>query len=120
MIRDLLESVTGEGYNLCLLNLYEDRGRNIGKHADDERDLVPGSRIASVSLGAERRFYLEGKNPGGSAAVPLPDAEFAVTHGCLLTMGGLTQRLLKHWVPPGKVEEGPRVNLTFRRVVART
>lgn len=119
MVRDLLEFATGERYNLCLMNLYEDRGRHIGKHADDERDLVPGSRIASVSLGAPRRFCLEGKTPGGTAAVPLPGAEFAVVHGCLLTMGGLTQRLLKHWVPPGKAEEGPRVNLTFRRVAPR-
>jgi alkylated DNA repair dioxygenase AlkB len=119
MIKELLEFVTGEEYNLCLLNLYEDRKRNIGKHSDDEKDLADGSRIASVSLGAPRRFCLEPKNPGGNGAADLAEAEFAVVHGCLLTMGGRTQELFKHWVPPGKEEEGPRVNLTFRRVVMR-
>lgn len=119
MIKEILELVTGERYNLCLCNLYEDRKRDIGKHADDERDLEPGSRIASVSLGGARRFCLEPKNPGGTAAAPLEGAEFAVAHGCLLTMGGTTQQLFKHWVPPEKEETGPRINLTFRRVQPR-
>lgn len=120
-IRDHLERVTGETYNLCLLNLYETKARNIGKHSDDEKDLVEGSRIASVSLGARRRFCLGPKTPGGTGAAPLEKAEFPVGHGDLLTMGGETQRILHHWVLPGSENEeaGPRVNLTFRRVRRR-
>ncbi len=122
MVRELLELVTGERYNACLLNLYETGAHSIGKHADDESDLVPGSRIASVSLGATRRFCLEPKSQGAAYAGS-PSKEpttFPAVHGCLITMGGLTQQLYKHWVPP---EKGgalpPRVNLTFRRVRAR-
>lgn len=116
MIRGLLELVTGERYNLCLLNLYADKTRDIGKHSDDEADLARGSRIASVSLGSTRRFCMEPKNEGGTAAAPLWPAEFLATHGCLITMGGTTQQLFKHWVPQAKTEEGPRINLTYRQV----
>ena len=112
----MLELVTGERYNLCLLNLYETKDRNIGKHSDDEKDLMPSSYIASVSLGAPREFHMERK--GESSAIRAKGAVFDVTHGCLLAMGGTTQKIFKHWVPPGKVDS-PRINLTFRRVRSR-
>jgi hypothetical protein len=42
-----------------LINYYEDGSKNIGMHADSEQSLIPGSYIASVSLGAERFFDIE-------------------------------------------------------------
>lgn len=129
-IRDLLERSLGEKFNLCLLNLYEDGSRSIGKHADDESDLVAGPRgkvIASLSLGATRTFCMAAKGKG-SAAVPIPEARFVVDHGALVVMSGLTQKTLHHWVPPQRVVAPvpvpgasptiARINLTFRRVRA--
>ncbi len=120
MARDLTARVTGETANFCLLSLYEGYGETIGKHSDDEAGLVQGSAIASVSLGARRRFGLEPKTAGGSSAVPLADAVYSVGHGDLVVMKGRTQQLFRHWIFPGSArqgdEDGPRISLTFRTV----
>ena len=85
----MLEWATGVRYNYCLLNYYKDGTRNIGAHADDERDLEPGSSIASVSLGAVRRFRFRPKTRAPGAW--LRPAELRLANGSLLIMGGRTQ-----------------------------
>lgn len=108
--------VGGQEYNFCLLNLYAPKD-SIGKHADDETDLVRGSSIFSVSLGCPRVFHLEPK-VGGTRSFGLP-----LAHGSALVMAGATQREYKHYVesePGRQCEAEPlRVNLTFRCVRAK-
>lgn len=100
------EILTGHRYNICLCNRYDNGKRAIGFHADnEERGSVDG--IASVSLGAERRFVFR-KNSDG--------AEYTMTlhHGSLLFMSTGCQENYRHSVPVDKDVDGPRINLTFR------
>ena len=45
-------------FNSCLANLYRDGTDSMGFHSDDEPELGPEPTIASISLGARRRFVL--------------------------------------------------------------
>ncbi len=98
---------SGERFEGVLLNHYQSGEVKLGFHADDEPINVPDSPIASVSLGAPRRFVLRHNETGATH-------EFALAHGSLLIMQGTTQRFWQHAVPPQR-GAGPRINLTFRR-----
>jgi alkylated DNA repair dioxygenase AlkB len=66
--------------------------------------------IASLSLGATRRFVLKPRrDPGDKLALDLPP-------GSLLLMRGDTQRHYRHALPRTTREVGPRINLTFRLI----
>ncbi len=106
-VESLLFGETGERFEGVLLNSYEDGDVKLGLHADDEPVIVRDSPIASVSLGAPRRFVLKHNATGETH-------ELTLGHGSLLVMQGNTQRFWKHTVPPQR-GAGPRINLTFRR-----
>jgi len=91
-----------------LLNLYRDGRDSMGFHADDEPELGENPLIASVSLGATRRFELRPKRG------KVPPIALALEHGSLLVMGGTCQHLFRHGVPKQRQQVGPRINLTFR------
>ena len=113
-VHEVLERVSaraGVEFNHVLLNRYRD---SMGWHADDEPELGEAPPIATLSLGASRRFRLKARR-GGSSAERL---EFQLGSGSLLLMMGATQQHYVHCVPR---ETGPcaqRVSLTFRRVLA--
>jgi len=109
-LKRLIEQRTGATYNSCLLNLYHDGGEGMGWHSDDERELTPQGAIASVSLGAERRFSFRHKRSGETIDVMLE-------HGSLLLMKGATQTHWVHRLPPARRVREARVNLTFRRML---
>jgi alkylated DNA repair dioxygenase AlkB len=98
-------------YNSVLVNLYRDGNDSVSWHADNEE--INGSEpvIASVSLGATRRFDLRHKETGETVRVDLED-------GSLLVMSGLSQHCWVHQIAKTKAKVGPRINLTFRRVVS--
>lgn len=100
---------TGAEYNFCLANLYPDHTATLGWHADDERDLVPDSPIAIVSLGSPRLLGLQRIADGHTQSVEL-------THGSVLVMAGATQQRYKHCICKGVTGSSPRVSLTLRRV----
>ena len=109
-IRARLRDATGYDFNGVLANFYRDGSDSMGAHSDDERELGPHPddiAVASVSLGARRRFLLERK--GGGDRI-----ECALGEGDLLLMSGTTQRHYKHWVPRTSKPVGQRLNLTFR------
>ena len=111
-VRRRIEAATGETFNSVLANLYRDGSDRLGWHADDEPELGPAPVIASASFGAPRRFLLRPKR-GGGASVPI-----VLEPGSLLVMRGPTQRHWLHSVPPTRRPVGPRINLTFRRILA--
>jgi alkylated DNA repair dioxygenase AlkB len=118
-LRDLARYVTGHPYDLGLMNFYRPPD-SIGAHADDERDLVPGSPILSISLGRARLFGLQTKAQGSRGRVTTK----RLAHGSLLVMAGQTQQVYKHYVnaepmPAGAAGPEDRVNITFRCVVKR-
>jgi alkylated DNA repair dioxygenase AlkB len=107
-LRDRLHEALGVRFNSALLNLYRTGSDSVSWHADDEPELRRLPVIASVSLGATRRFEL--KREGTAGDVRRVDLE----HGSLLVMSGETQRHWKHQIPKQGTVRAPRVNLTFR------
>lgn len=110
-VRDRLQCELGTEFNSVLANLYRDGRDRMGWHSDDERELGPQPLIASLSLGTCRRFVLRHRREVSSRlAIDLP-------HGSLLVMRGDTQRHYRHALPATAKPVGPRINLTFRRIV---
>jgi alkylated DNA repair dioxygenase AlkB len=99
-------------FNSVLCNLYRDGDDAMGMHSDSEPGLDPV--IASLSLGAARRFVLKAKRPKDALAHSL-----TLVDGSLLVMRGTLQREFKHGIPRERGLDQARMNLTFRRIVAR-
>jgi len=110
VIRKAVNAASGEQFNSVLANLYRDGNDTMGWHSDDEPELGAQPIIASLSLGAERRFVLKSRAAGGSKL------ELQLPHGSLLVMRGDTQRNYRHSLPRTKKASGERINLTFRRI----
>ena len=107
---DVVEKVLGMKFNYALLNQYPDGRSTLGWHADDERDLVRGSVIASCSFGVPRDFEFRRRDAHGEKH------RVALASGSLLTMGGRTQKTHHHRVAPNARVSEPRYNITFRKV----
>jgi alkylated DNA repair dioxygenase AlkB len=113
-IRREVERISGVTFNSVLLNYYRDQNDSMGFHSDDEPELGPQPTIASVSFGERRNFVLKHKTHKYIKPVCLP-----LDSGSLLLMRGDTQRYWKHGIAKETRPCGPRVNLTFRRIVPR-
>ncbi len=111
-LKQLIEAITSETFNSCLLNLYHTGDEGMAWHSDNERQLKRHGAIASVSLGAQRTFAFKHKHTQETHTALLQ-------HGSLLVMQGTTQDHWLHRLPPTKKIHTPRVNLTFRTVVER-
>ncbi|WP_035565058.1 alpha-ketoglutarate-dependent dioxygenase AlkB family protein [Hymenobacter sp. IS2118] len=111
-LRQRIEAATGAAFNSVLLNYYRNGRDSMGWHADDEPELGPVPAIASLSLGATRRFRLRPR--AGLAAAPYG---LDLPTGSLLLMRGPTQQHWQHALPKTARPMGPRLNLTFRQVV---
>jgi alkylated DNA repair dioxygenase AlkB len=109
-IRELVSKYTHQSYNACLLNLYHDGEEGMGWHSDDEREIVPNSSIASLSIGAERKFSFKHKATKETQSLLLQN-------GSLLEMAGSLQQNWWHALPKSKKVNGPRINLTFRQII---
>lgn len=110
MLKGLVEEKTGERYNSCLANLYHSGEEGMAWHSDGEKDLKKEGAIASLTLGAERKFAFKHKESKQVVALMLK-------HGSLLVMKGTTQQHWLHRLPPSKKVTDPRINLTFRTIV---
>ena len=108
-LKATVEEITQELFNSCLLNLYHDGSEGVAWHSDDEKELKRGAAIASLSLGAERKFSLRHKHSKETVSLFLQ-------HGSLLVMTGDTQEYWQHCLPPTKKVRSARINLTFRRM----
>jgi alkylated DNA repair dioxygenase AlkB len=107
-MRDALSEHAGVAFNSALANLYRDGHDSVAWHADDEPALGTNPVIASVSLGARRRFILRRREGGQKETFTLGEGDLVVMHGA-------TQRLWVHAVPKQRAVTDSRVNLTFRR-----
>ncbi|MGE0707309.1 MAG: alpha-ketoglutarate-dependent dioxygenase AlkB [Planctomycetota bacterium] len=106
-LRARLAALTEAPYDAALLGLYPDGRAGLDWHDDDD---FPGAArpIASVSLGAPRRFALRRKRDHETVA------SWELPHGSLLVMGGTLQRDYQHSLRKSARDLGPRVNLSFR------
>jgi alkylated DNA repair dioxygenase AlkB len=108
-LKEKIEKISGESYNSCLLNLYHSGEEGMGWHSDGEKDLKENGAIASLSLGAERKFAF--KHRETKQVIDL-----LLHQGSLLLMKGVTQKYWLHRLPPTKKVKTPRINLTFRTI----
>jgi alkylated DNA repair dioxygenase AlkB len=106
-LKEKIEKISGETFNACLLNLYHSGEEGMGWHSDDEKTLAKNSAIASLSLGAERKFAFRHKQTRQTLSLILEN-------GSLLIMKGTTQTHWHHSLPKTKKVKTPRINLTFR------
>ncbi|KAF7715314.1 Uncharacterized protein PECH_007274 [Penicillium ucsense] len=129
--RILVERILGHPLNHVLIQLYRDGHDSISEHSDKTLDIVRGSFICNVSLGAQRVMTLRTKVSAAQAhertessrqkqAVPLP-------HRSLFILGEKTNMRWLHGIRPDKraastktpAEQafgGERISLTFRHI----
>lgn len=109
-LKEIIENKSTENFNSCLLNLYHSGEEGMSWHSDAETDLKKNGAIASLSLGANRKFNFKHKTTGLKI-------EIILEHGSLLIMKGSTQTHWLHQLPISKKITNPRINLTFRTIV---
>jgi alkylated DNA repair dioxygenase AlkB len=108
-IKENIELTFSIQLNSVLINLYRDGNDSNGWHADDEPELGINPIIASLSLGATRRFDLRHTSTKEKLSLELEP-------GSLLIMGGELQHYWKHQIAKTKKVNTPRINLTFRHL----
>lgn len=116
VLKDLLsvaQEKTAAVYNSCLLNLYHNGKEGMAYHSDDEKALIAGASIASLTFGAGRKFLFKHKVTGEKV-------EIFLEPGSLLVMKGATQQNWLHRLPPTTKVTTARINLTFRRMAETT
>lgn len=130
------EKHLGHPLNHVLIQFYRDGKDYISEHSDKTIDVVKGSYIANVSLGAERtmvfRTKRQGKDPSRSDASPPGDTKrqaqrAQLPHNSLCRMGLKTNMKWLHSIRQDKRAErektpaelafkGGRISLTFRQI----
>jgi len=110
-LKKKVEKRTKHEMNYAQLNYYRDGQDYIGWHSDSE--VKKNDLIASISLGAERKFSLRHKDYKTNKDIP--KYNFKLGNGSLLLMDYNTaNKYWKHCLPKMKnVSEG-RINITFR------
>lgn len=110
-IRNEINEATGYTFNSALCNLYRDGKDSVAWHADDEPELGHLAIIASFSLGETRPFQLR-KKADHQQTFKLP-----LNHNDLIIMGPGVQNHWQHQVPKTSKRVGPRINITFRKII---
>ena len=105
----LLDLGIDANFNSCLLNYYPSGEDGMGYHADDEKELGEQSIIASLSLGATRKFVFKHKKTQDKV-------ELYLESGQLIVMHGDTQSFWKHSITKTKKVTTGRISLTFRQI----
>ncbi|MEO9964525.1 MAG: alpha-ketoglutarate-dependent dioxygenase AlkB [Reichenbachiella sp.] len=109
-LKSLIEEQVGSKFNSCLLNLYHSGEEGMAWHSDDEKALGKHTTIASLSLGADRKFSFKHKSSSQTLSLILE-------RGSLLVMQGTTQSHWLHSLPKSRKVKAPRINLTFRTII---
>ena len=109
-LRQRLEQAGAGRFNSVLANLYRDGSDSMGWHSDDEPELGARPVIASLSLGATRKFVFKHRRKDANKLA------LALTSGSLLLMQGDTQANYRHALPKTAKAVAERINLTFRNI----
>lgn len=137
-IKASTEKLLGHPLNHVLIQLYRDGNDYISEHSDKTLDIVHGSYIANVSLGAQRTMVLRtkrlDKDPSRESSVALPTSSdkrsvhrATLPHNSLFRMGLETNKKWLHSIRQDKrahhdksaaelAFEGSRISLTFRQI----
>ena len=118
-----LSSTLSERYQWALGSItlahYRDGRDSVAFHGDKLGRLVGNSIVATVSVGAPRRFLMKPRDGAAGAVAASPAShslEFDLGWGDLFVMGGTCQRTWQHAVPK-RAHADPRISIMFRPVV---
>jgi alkylated DNA repair dioxygenase AlkB len=106
--------------NFVHLNEYKNGAASIGYHSDNEKGIVNGAPIISISVGDKRDFIVrkiedikpvvtDDKKRRKKPCITIP-----LQHGSVCIMSGKFQSKYQHSVPVRKRCVKPRINFTFR------
>jgi len=104
--------------NSCLMNYYADGSHSVDWHADDElifEGMLRDCCIVSLSLGASRYFDMRRRRICGPQR---EQVRMKLNGGDIITMEGMLQKHWQHRVPREPGVDGPRINFTWRTIVA--
>ena len=107
--QQLLKIGIHANFNSCLLNYYPSGDEGMGYHSDDEKELGHQPIIASLSMGATRKFVFKHKKTQDKI-------ELYLESGQLIVMHGDTQNFWKHTITKTKTVDEGRISLTFRQM----
>ncbi len=96
-----------QDYNGVLVNRYLSGQQTMGWHSDDEPEIMLGTDIASISMGATRDFVVKNK-------VSNEKVTFTLSCGDSIIMHYPMQQQWLHSVPKRQKVVEPRLNFTFR------
>ncbi|MDQ1688515.1 MAG: hypothetical protein QOK42_1490 [Frankiaceae bacterium] len=98
----------GVDFDRVWVNLYRDGSDSVAWHGDRNRHVMTRPVVATVSLGARRRFLL--RKRGTTKALH----ELHPGEGDLVVMGGACQSDWEHTVPKTTKPVAPRMSVTIR------
>jgi len=104
----LLAERYGEAFTRISLGYYRDGQDSVAWHGDYVAREMPSALVATISLGAPRRFLLRPSGGGRSLA-------WSLGWGDLFVMGGSCQRTWQHSIPK-REQAAPRIAVMFRPV----
>ena len=133
LIREHVQTVLNHPVNHVLIQHYRSGADYISEHSDKTIDVVRGSNIVNVSLGAQRVMTLRMKKDG---AQQLPNAETATSrpaqriplpHNSMFILGPETNKKWLHGInhdnrpfhqkgEEERYQNGERISLTFRHI----
>ncbi|KAN0071749.1 hypothetical protein V8E54_010345 [Elaphomyces granulatus] len=131
LVRTAVEQALGHPLNHVLIQRYRDGQDRISEHADKTLDIVRGSFIANVSLGAQRTMVLRTKVTAVDTAeddsAGRPTQRVPMPHESLFVLGEHTNRRWLHSIRPDRRPDsakapeerafgGERISLTFRHI----
>lgn len=107
-VRRRIEETARHPFNTVLMNLYRSGADSVSWHSDDDYPHGGHPAVASLSLGATRRFRIAHRRER--------EQRYAVelTDGGLLLMTERSQLDYRHALPKTTASVGARINLTFR------
>ncbi|KAG5719166.1 Alpha-ketoglutarate-dependent dioxygenase alkB like protein [Termitomyces sp. T112] len=134
-IRDHVQKVLNHPVNHVLIQHYRSGKDYISEHSDKTIDVVWGSNIVNVSIGAQRVMTLREKGPPRNGSAPPQDNEkvprasqrIPLPHNSMFVMGPQTNkkwlhginhdnRALKSKSSAELFNNGERISLTFRYI----
>lgn len=105
-IRQSLSARYGQTFVRVSMALYRDGRDSVAFHGDRIARTLPDALVATVSLGAPRRFLMRPRGGG-------PSQGWNLGWGDLFVMGGTAQRTWQHGIPKVATAQ-PRLSVMFR------
>ena len=132
-IREHVQRVINHPVNHVLIQFYRTGADFISEHSDKTIDVVRGSRIVNISIGAQRTMTLRMKKDRAQLlmaqgeAFRRPTQRFPLPHNSMFVMGPETNAKWLHAInhdkgclktksEPERREGGARISLTFRHI----